>query len=130
MPSSSMRVACSTEATPARMAFLMPSAAWACAATLRPKLAASSRHGQVRTDRLDLCASNDNDLIGKRTAPLQVDEFSGPDDRNRLRRSSTYALQTEGNILFIDRSSTTDAATRLHSLLPYRVCAPDGYANE
>src|SRR3989449_11552300 len=42
MPSSSMRLPCSIEATPARVARLIASAPWACAATLRPHIAASS----------------------------------------------------------------------------------------
>src|SRR6266487_3055561 len=42
MPSSSIKLPCSTEATPARTARLIASAPWACAATLRPHIAASS----------------------------------------------------------------------------------------
>src|SRR6267154_5533799 len=41
IPSSSIKVACSTDATPARIAFLMPCGACACAATRNPKLLAS-----------------------------------------------------------------------------------------
>ena len=41
MPSSSIRLPCSIEATPARTARLIASAPWACAATLRPHIAAS-----------------------------------------------------------------------------------------
>ncbi len=42
MPSSSIRLPCSIDATPARTARLIASAPWACAATLRPHMAASS----------------------------------------------------------------------------------------
>src|SRR5580704_16606778 len=42
MPSSSIMVACSTDATPARIAFLMPSAECACDSTRKPKWLASS----------------------------------------------------------------------------------------
>src|SRR5258708_28329740 len=41
MPSSSMKLECSTEVTPARMASLMPSVPWACAATRLPQTWAS-----------------------------------------------------------------------------------------
>ena len=42
MPSSSMKVPCSIEATPARIAALMPSAPWAWLHTRRPRCVASS----------------------------------------------------------------------------------------
>src|SRR6266536_2389480 len=42
IPSSSTRLPCSTDATPARTARLIASAPWACAATFFPHIAASS----------------------------------------------------------------------------------------
>src|SRR5258707_6294772 len=42
MPSSSIRLACSIESMPARIAFLMPCVPCACAAILRPAMCASS----------------------------------------------------------------------------------------
>ena len=42
MPSSSRKMPCSIDRMPARMAFLMPSVAWACAITKMPAAVASS----------------------------------------------------------------------------------------
>ena len=69
MPSSSMSEPCSIERTPARIATLMPSVPWACAATNTPFAAASSTAARTSGS----ASSTDPTSVPRvRTAPVTM----------------------------------------------------------